>query len=119
MRSEETQRGAAALESLLERERDALLAGDLERVTTLLPEKQSLMERLADVPAQDAVLLRSVSDKVQRNQKLLTGAMEGVRTVTERLAALRRVRDTLETYGADGKRRNIDTDRPPSVERRA
>ena len=119
MTNETAQRPIAALDELLETERRALLGGDLEKVTTLLPTKEDLIGRLEDLSPADPALLRALSRKIARNQALLTGAMEGIRAVNDRLSALRRVRDGLETYGADGKRRAISTSESPSVERRA
>ncbi|NNE53779.1 MAG: flagellar biosynthesis protein FlgN [Sulfitobacter sp.] len=119
MTNDSAQRPIAALNELLENERTALLGGDLEKVTTLLPTKEDLIGQMTDVCPSDPALLQALSLKVARNQALLTGAMEGIRTVNDRLSALRRVRDGLETYGADGKRRAIATHESPSVERRA
>lgn len=119
MERSDTENGVAALGSLLEEERKALLSGDFERVAILLPAKETLIEEVSREGSAEPSSLRSLSDKVTHNQRLLTGAADGIRTVTERLTALRRVRDSLETYGADGKRRNIGTDSPRSVERRA
>ena len=119
MTNDTAQQPLAALDELLETERGALLCGDLEKVTTLLPTKEDLIGRLTDISPADPALLEALSLKVARNQSLLTGAMEGIRSVNDRLSALRRVRDGLETYGADGKRRAIATSQSPSVERRA
>ena len=57
--------------------------------------------------------------KVRRNQLLMDGALEGIRAVSSRLAKLREVKGALETYGADGKKRDIIATTETSVERRA
>ena len=56
---------------------------------------------------------------MRHNQLLLDGALEGIRAVAKRMARLRDVKGALETYGADGKRRDIPLGPESSVERRA
>ncbi len=106
------------LDALLEEERTALLNGQLDRVGKMLAKKTRLVENLNEQRAEPDEV-KALKAKVSRNQQLLQGSLEGVRRVAERLEALRRVRDRLDTYGADGKRKEVATDRPSSVERRA
>ncbi|MGC1497588.1 MAG: flagellar biosynthesis protein FlgN [Sulfitobacter sp.] len=108
-----------ALDDLLEAERDALLKGDLEKLTSMLPRKEALIDALNEGIHTDLSTLESLDKKVRRNQLLLDGAMEGIRNVAQRLAELRRLRGSLETYGSDGKKRNIDVDADHTVEKRA
>lgn len=108
-----------ALTDLLEEERSALLRGDLDATAALLPEKERLLAALPEAAAPKAAPLQELAKRVACNQLLLEGALEGLRSVTERLAALRRVRDSLETYGADGKRRRHGTSPRRALERRA
>lgn len=108
-----------ALDDLLEAERDALLKGNLEKLTAMLPQKEALIDALNTGAHTDLSTLQSLDKKVQRNQLLLDGAMEGIRNVALRLAELRSLRGSLETYGSDGKKRNIDVDIEHTVEKRA
>lgn len=108
-----------ALDALLEEERTALLNGELEKLTDMLPRKEALIDALNDVMHTDIPTLQSLDSKVKRNQLLLDGTLNGIRTVATRLAMLRRLRSSLETYGSDGKKRNIDVDTERSVEKRA
>lgn len=105
------------LDALLDAERAALLEGRLENVGSMLEEKSRLIAAL-DGPG-DREELDQLSGKVRRNQQLLEGSLEGVRRVTERLEALRRVRDRFDTYGPDGKRRVVNGEQRSSVEKRA
>ncbi len=108
-----------ALHDLLEAEREALLSGDLERLAEMLATKEALMDKLNAIAGNDLPTLRELDVKVRRNQLLLDGALEGIRTVARRMAELRRIRASLETYGSDGKKRNIDVETDRSFEKRA
>lgn len=107
------------LNTILDAERQALLEGDLEKLSTLLGDKTALIEALNGTPQSDLAALEQLDNKVRRNQLLLDGALEGIRSVSSKLAKLREVKGTLETYGADGKRHDIVSEPENSVERRA
>jgi hypothetical protein len=108
-----------ALDELLEEERTALLGGDLKKLAEMLPRKVALIDALNEVIHTDLPTLESLDSKVKRNQLLLDGALSGIRNVATRLATLRRMRGSLETYGSDGKKHNIDVETDHSVEKRA
>lgn len=108
-----------ALDVLLDQERDALLAGDLEKIACLLPEKEKLVTDLLDSPSEEQTALNVLQSKLKHNQLLLDGAMQGIRTVASRLAALRQVREALDTYDAQGRRQRAAGMKPTKVERRA
>lgn len=105
-----------ALEKLLDRERNALLAGDLETIAGLAEEKERLIGQLSGsaVPG-----LEGLRNKAARNQALLNSALEGIRAVADRLEAVRQLRGTLDTYDSNGRRHSIDGLRQPRVEKRA
>lgn len=108
-----------ALDVLLDQERDALLAGDLEKIALLLPEKEKLVTDLLDDTSDGEPALNVLQGKLRHNQLLLDGAMQGIRTVASRLAALRQVREALDTYDAQGRRQRATVLKPAKVERRA
>ncbi|QFT58356.1 FlgN protein [Sulfitobacter sp. THAF37] len=108
-----------ALDELLESEREALLAGDLAKLAEMLEPKETLIEAINAMDPTEIEGLRHLDTKVRRNQLLLDGAIEGIRAVAARMAALRQVRNGLETYGADGRKRTIDIQDGPNLERRA
>jgi len=110
---------AEKLSNLLDDEREALLRGDLERLNDLLVPKEALIEAMNLVPQTDLTTMQELDGKVKRNQLLLDGALEGIRAVALRMAQLREVKGALETYGADGKRREIELESESSVEHRA
>jgi flagellar biosynthesis/type III secretory pathway chaperone len=107
------------LSTLLDAERVALLGGDLDQVTKLLETKEILFDTIDVESPQDTAALRALDDKVKRNQLLLDGALQGIRAVADRMAALRKVQTSLETYGADGRRKQIALKPQSTVERRA
>jgi flagellar biosynthesis/type III secretory pathway chaperone len=108
-----------ALDQLLDRERKALLSGDLEQIGHLMPAKEDLVHRLNDLNTHQGEHLALVHEKVTRNQALLGSALDGIRAVANRMADLRKVRAGLEVYDRTGHKTNFSTSTLPSVEKRA
>lgn len=109
----------AELDGLLDRERIALLDGDLDALAAMHDEKAALIEALSRQEAAETDRLTDLNAKVERNQALLDSALEGIRSVARRLAAIRRVRQSLDTYDARGKKSSVDLRVDRSVEKRA
>ncbi|WP_158965702.1 flagellar biosynthesis protein FlgN [Chachezhania sediminis] len=109
----------ATLDSLLEEERAALVAGDLRQLETFLQKKSEVIELLNTTPDLEAAQLATVQAKVRRNQSLLGGALDGIRSVADRMAEMRRVRAGLDTYDRSGRRTSLSAPKKPKVERRA
>jgi len=107
------------LDELLDRERQALIDGDLDFLSRLLTRKESLIIDINTLDALERSQLGGVPDKVARNQVLLNSAMEGIQAVAKRMAELRRVRQGLETYDQKGRKTRLETQSQPSVEKRA
>ncbi|MCD1625052.1 MAG: hypothetical protein ACU0B7_15180 [Paracoccaceae bacterium] len=108
-----------ALGDLLDQERESLLAGDLDAISHSLHEKERLIEVLNAKGMERSLELSRLSEKLARNQALLDGALEGIRTVAERISTLRRIRSTLETYDKSGRKMTIEATRATQVEKRA
>lgn len=93
------------LNMLLDRERRALLSGKLDTLTHVLQQKEGLLDQIVQSPmhvsAQDISSLRT---KLDRNQRLLAIALDGLRDVAKRINELRRVQNSLETYDCQGRR---------------
>ena len=107
------------LDKLLETERTALLAGDLETIGRLLEQKEQLIDQLNMIGSQNQPALAGLHDKVTRNQALLDGALQGIRKVAARMAAIRRIRRSMETYDESGRRQTIEGEVLHKVEKRA
>jgi flagellar biosynthesis/type III secretory pathway chaperone len=109
----------ASLDDLLDRERTALLNGDLDAISRGLREKERLIDALNALHDAQDENLSAIRNKALRNQILLENALTGIRAVADRVSALRRVRDTLETYDQSGRKTAISTLRTGQVEKRA
>lgn len=94
------------LSALLERERQAILAGMFDELTKIGPEKERLLTMLPNQSVEPNQL-RHISAAVSRNQTLLAAAIDGVRAVADRIDALRRSRRGFESYDPSGGRMHV------------
>ncbi|MFN3884241.1 MAG: flagella synthesis protein FlgN [Rhodocyclaceae bacterium] len=89
---------------LLRREREALIAGDIETLAALLPEKTALTERLNGIPAEEARHLRELAAEARQlnetNGKLIAVHL---RRNQQALNVLLAAADHVATYGRDGQ----------------
>ncbi|MEM7074015.1 MAG: flagellar protein FlgN [Pseudomonadota bacterium] len=108
-----------ALDALLEDERNALLAGELELLPDVLGAKEELIERLTALQPDASRPMLQLQQKMTRNQMLLDSALHGIRRAAARLAALRKVRRSLETYDETGQRKTIAGPVTHRIEKRA
>jgi len=108
-----------ALEDLLDAERTALLAGKLDDVSRLHANKERLIGSLTECAVTDGTRFESVSDKVKRNQILLNSALNGIRSVSQRMNAIRQVRQSLETYDSFGRKLTVDVRTGGTLEKRS
>lgn len=117
--TDETKRVFREFDDLLNRERRALLNGELTLVPELTERKEELVSRIAALGDAGLRGAEELREKADRNQKILAGAMEGLRAVADRLAELHGVRSGWETYDRSGRRNRIGMQRAGSVEKRA
>lgn len=111
-----------ALDALLDRERTAVLTGALDALPPLMAQKSALIDALAALDAADdptGPRMDGLRAKARRNQDLIESAMDGIRSVAQRLATLRRLRVAMDTYDSTGQRRPILTIGRGKVEKRA
>lgn len=106
------------LEQVLTRERQAIAAGDLDRIADCGSEKAEALARLAEAPPLEARRLATLTVRLERNQTLLQASLAGVRAAVDRIVAIRSVRRSLTTYDAKGRASDLS---PPSagLERKA
>jgi hypothetical protein len=99
---------ADRLRVLLEEERAALNAGELDRLDTLLDRKERLAAEIAaeglGCAAAEAEALRRLAG---RNAELLESARAGLRAAMDRIGERSRVARSLDTYDAGGNRRSL------------
>lgn len=111
-----------SFQELLEEERSVLLKGKLESLPDLLERKEALFEDLQGAQDEQEITaeeLEPLQALFVRNQSLLESAQSGLRTMTERMGTLRRVRNSFETYGQNGQRQAVQLSYGQRVEKRA
>ena len=99
--------GLTALETLIAREREHLLAGEIEALVSLTAEKERLLETLRGNECTDPARWQALDHAARRNQSLLAAALDGIRAAENRLAEARRAVSELDTYGDDGRRQTL------------
>jgi len=119
MSSEMTNTTIEALDMLLERERAALLEGDLDLLVCQLDEKKALIDALNACDDASGSSLEALQTKVLRNQALLDSALQGIRSVASRMSALHRIRRSLDTYDQAGRKTTIESLSEGRMEKRA
>ncbi len=119
MRNNETHALMNDLDTLLDLERAALLDGDLEGIAALLLRKEALIDQLNGYTSQPRQILSKLQGKVMRNQALLDSALQGIRKVATRMAAVQRIRSNLETYDRSGRKSEAPGIIEHKVEKRA
>ncbi len=96
-----------ALSDLLDREREALLAGDLDGLARMADAKEALVARVAQL-AEGPPGLERLRRIAERNGDLLSAAMQGIRAAMARLKQIADGPGPLVTYDGAGKRKTLD-----------
>lgn len=107
------------IEDILDRERAALLSGQLDVVQRLALEKDALGAQANPAGFPAAAQVKRLKEKADGNQRLLDAALKGVRAVAQRLQSFGKERADLNTYGRDGARQSTGTPGRSSFEKRA
>ena len=107
------------LDQILEQEKLALLGGDLDEIARSAKAKGALIDELNKIAPSNQLALKDLQNKVARNQALLDGALQGIRKVAVRLAALRKIRRSLDTYDCTGQKQTIQGEIAHKMEKRA
>jgi len=93
------------LRKLLDEERRAILTGDYDALADIALRKRRLLGDHADTST--ASVMASIVEKLGRNQELLAHAIDGMRSATGRISAIRQQRDGFQSYGRDGQRSQV------------
>lgn len=92
-------RAVQKLKKLLDKERNALLKGDLAALETLLPEKERLALSFHDANAAE---LKALSFKLAQNARLFEAARKGVADIVQSVQEHKAARESLSTYDQTG-----------------
>ncbi len=94
------------VEDLLDRERQAVLDGNLDGLTRLIPEKIRLMERMAQI-RQPIGKIDRLKNKALQNKRLLEAVARGIESVSAHVTGLKTDKPPLRTYDATGASKEI------------
>lgn len=106
------------LHSLLEDEKRLLLEGELEELDQLGNRKADLFQKVAE-DVTDIKALKRMQDQLKRNEVLYDQALKGIKAVADRLSEFQRLRSSLDTYDAHGRKTRLGGWDRTKVERRA
>lgn len=108
-----------SLAEILDQERKSLLNGNLDSINRVSQKKEALIRILNTSELLNQERLVELNGKMKRNQALLSSALDGVKSVAERFADMRQIRESLATYDSNGRRKKITVLQKSSVEKRA
>ena len=100
-----------ALDDLLDHERQMILAGKIDALLRMGPEKERLMARLPRSVLDPDALVR-LRKKAERNQDLLLAAARGIKAASKRIEAMKGQRASMRTYARDGASTDLGGGKP-------
>ena len=107
------------LAQLLEKERTALLAGDLEKISDLIPEKEDLIATMGRSGEITQTMGAELTLKLRRNHALFESSLSGIRAVAARIANHRKMQSTLQIYNAQGEKKVVQSQDSSTVQKLA
>lgn len=106
-----------ALHTLLDTEQSALLSANYKALPMLQDDKERLLTIFSSAPQENKTLV-AIRSKIERNQALLRGAIDGIAAAQTRINELEKVQQSLSVYDPSGKI-EIAQNRKGSVEKKA
>lgn len=103
---------AQALEDLLDRERELILAGKIAELSRIQRHKERLLSRLAT--QKNGRLLTRIRQRAERNQTLLTASARGLKAARKRIESFTVTSTPMRTYSADGAAQDLRANTPKS-----
>lgn len=112
-------RALEALNDLLDRERAALVRGDVDAIRRLVEHKERAFARLALIEPEEADgrQLGRLREKAERNRELLDAMARGIRAAAARLKRLAEPAPALRTYDRGGHTTELVRGRPELTRR--
>jgi len=104
---------------VLEAEGHAITLGDLDGVAMMDDEKEILIEQIGVEYIAEHAMLLQLQEHLTSNQALLQSALDGIKSVSERMAFLKKVRRGLETYDRSGRKNAAKFGGGGTLEKRA
>ena len=106
------------LEHLLDREREALLSGNLDALSRLHTEKSALIDRLRKNRLPES-RLEALRHKARRNLALFKAAQKGIGSVLRQLRAPTDQAGSFQTYDLNGASKKLGAPKRKTMEKRA
>lgn len=104
---------------LLEREKSALLAGDIETLQIVTAQKQAWIENLSDTPLSISLdQIRKIKQMSDQNAALSEACQAAQKSVIHRLSEIQKIQKTMGIYAVDGTFCDAK-DPPPKIEARS
>lgn len=96
------------IEALLELEEASLRNQDFSALAVILKQKAELFKELdAENVSFDSKEIRNILMRIEHNQRLHKATLGGLRSVIDRLEAIKRAASHLDTYTASGARKDL------------
>jgi hypothetical protein len=106
------------LEAILDEEFKILTSLDFAQIGTLSTEKEALLQDIINSKV-DPHTLRHLTEKLKRNNRLITATQAGQTAAQKRIKEFRSLRDCLSFYTGTGHKAQIRTAGPKSLETKA
>ena len=106
------------LEDLLDREKEAVLCGNLDALQSLVAEKTALITRVRQNGLPES-RLEALRKKARRNRTLLEAAQKGIGSVLRQMRTPPGRTRSFQTYDMNGTSRNLENLKRNGLEKRA
>lgn len=104
---------------LLDLEKTALLAGDIETLKIVTAEKQAWIKNIADTPLPISFeQIQRIKEISEQNAALSNACQAAQKTVIHRLSEIQKIQKTMGIYAVDGTFSDTKTP-PPKIEARS
>ena len=114
-----TEQFTQRLLAVLEKERAALLDGDLQNLGDFVMLKSEILDTLSSKNIPKAQDWHIVQSRLKENQRLIEAALNGLLSVNDKLQEARHAFERLSIYDPTGKKTSYAVNVPRKLERKA